>query len=120
MYDDSGEMRIMKTESILKQKLQVEHSNRTVPHVYIVIIDRCALLWVIHWPTSGTVTDYANNFMGCISCHMEQSDVYLVFDQYYTPSIKGETRATRAERLLLINTNCMLVHHYPLRRSHLV
>ena len=95
MYEDNGEMRITKTKSTLKGKLQVEHSSRTVLKPDSVIIDGCALLWVIHWPTSGTVTDYARSFTSYVTKLMTDSDVYLVFDRYHNPSIKDVTRKSR-------------------------
>jgi len=48
MYEDNGGMMTTKTKSVLKQKLQVEHSSRTGSKCEAVIIDRSALLWVIH------------------------------------------------------------------------
>ena len=50
VYEDNGGMRITKTKSVLKQKLQVEHSSRTGSKYELVIIDGSALLCVIHWP----------------------------------------------------------------------
>ena len=90
-------MRIMKSKSTLKRKLQIEHSNRSQFPPENVIIDGCALMW-IHWPASGTVADYIRNVMQYVMRCMAQSDVYLVFDRYYEQSIKGETRATRAAK----------------------
>ena len=52
LYEDNGEMRIMKSKSTLKRKLQIEHSNRSQFPSENVIIDGCALMWIIHWPAS--------------------------------------------------------------------
>ena len=66
MFKDNGDMRITKTKSTLKNKLQVKQPVRTVckqpaslPEV--TIIDGCALLWVISWPSQGVVQDYIDN-----------------------------------------------------------
>ena len=68
MFKDNGDMRITKTKSTLKNKLQVKQIVRTVckqpaslPEV--TIIDGCALLWVISWPSQGVVQDYIDNFI---------------------------------------------------------
>ena len=41
-----------------------------------VIIDGCAMQWIVHWPTSGTVEDYVINFMGAKKYHLQRCDVY--------------------------------------------
>ena len=51
MFENSGEMRITKSKSTLKRNLQVENSVRTVAIPKVSIIDGCAILWCIHWPT---------------------------------------------------------------------
>ena len=56
-------MRITKTKSVLKRKLQVEQSSRTLQQPEVVIIDGCAILWIIHWPSQGTVQDFVNGFL---------------------------------------------------------
>ena len=94
LFQDNGDMRITKSKSVLKQKLQVEHSSRlSDPHS--VIIDGCAALWVIKWPAKGTVTDFARNFMDYLISLANNSDVYLVFDRYHKPSTKDQTRTAR-------------------------
>ena len=59
----------------LKHKLQVKHSGRTAFKPDAMVIDRCAVLWVIHWPNNGTVTDYVNNFLDSMVSQMHISDV---------------------------------------------
>lgn len=94
-------MRITKTKSTLKRKLQVEQSTRTLeePDAVIidaVIIDGCAVLWTIHWPTQGTVQDFANSFVSYTLSKVRACDVYLIFDRYYDYSIKSGTRTSHA------------------------
>lgn len=95
LFDDNGTMRVQ-SKSILKSKLQVEHSSRTADPPDTVIIDGCAMLWAVHWPSSGSVEDYAVNFMKTINYHLTHSDVYLVFDRYINDSTKHMARATRS------------------------
>lgn len=51
MIDDSGEMRICKSKSVLNNKLQAEISKCTAGKPNTFIVDACAILWIIHWPT---------------------------------------------------------------------
>ena len=54
MFDDNGDMKITKSKSVLKQKLQVSHSTKT-SQPQVVIIDGCAILWLIKWSIKGDV-----------------------------------------------------------------
>ena len=92
MFDEKGEMRIAKTKSILKNNLQVEISTRLDPQPEVTIFDGSAILWVIHWPNSGIVQDFVDNFTSYIMAKVDKSDVYLVFDRYHDFSIKSGTR----------------------------
>ena len=47
-------------------------------------LDGCALLWVVPWPTSGTVQDYLDRFRSYIHRRLKKTDVYLVFDRRVT------------------------------------
>jgi len=96
MFEDNGDMRVTKAKSVLKRKLQVEQSARTVHKTEVVIIDGCAILWIINWPTRGTVQDFVDGFLQYILSKLKQSKVYLVFDRYYEYSIKSNTRSFRA------------------------
>ena len=96
MFEDSGDMRIIKTKSVLKKKLQVEVSERLCPPPDAVIVDGCAVLWVIQWPTSGTVEDYIKSLMAYVIGLLQRCDTYLIFDRYYADSIKNATRSARA------------------------
>lgn len=96
MFDENGEMRITTTKSTMKRKLQVEHSSRLASSPQVTVIDGCALLWVVQWPASGTVQDYADNFTKKIMTCLQISDVHLIFDRYYKDSVKHLTRLSRA------------------------
>ena len=96
MFEDSGDMRITKTKSVMKKKLQVEVSDRLSSSPDAFIIDGCAVLWVIRWPTKGTVEDFILNLLAYVNERLKSCDTYLVFDRYYEYSIKNATRTTRA------------------------
>ena len=89
-------MSIPSNKAILKNKLKVEQSGRLLkPEV--VVIDGCAIMWVITWPSAGTVRDYCNAFCSYILKRLDKSDVYLIFDRYNEDSIKKDTRQSRAK-----------------------
>lgn len=96
MFEENGDMRITKTKSILKKKLQVEVSDRLSSSPDAFIIDGCAVLWVIRWPTKGTVEDFILNLLGYVNERLKSCNTYLVFDRYYEKSIKNATRTARA------------------------
>ena len=93
---DSGDMRITETKSILNRELQVEKSGRTLRKPDAVVIDGCAILWIIHWPSHGRVQNFMDGFLMYILEKLSRSDIYHVFDCYRDYSIKSGTRSCRA------------------------
>ena len=82
-----------------ENRLKVEVTGRYVPTATSVIIDCSAILWVVHWPTQGTVQYIIGNH-SCIlriMGKMKDADVYLIFDKYEYFSIKGVTRTARGK-----------------------
>lgn len=64
MFTDEGKMRVAKSKSTLKQSLKVDSSSTDHrEEASTTIIDGAALLWVVAWPSNGTVKDYINNFV---------------------------------------------------------
>ena len=64
MFEDNGDIRICKSKATLKNRLQVEVSSRFVEPADVILIDGCAVLWVISWPSSsGTVEDFLKNMV---------------------------------------------------------
>ena len=92
-------MRLAKSKSTLKNNLQVEMSARLQLPPDVIIVDGCALLWTVHWPSKGTVQNLVDEFYKYIGEKLISSDVYLVFDHYYDYSIKSTTRKERAANL---------------------
>jgi hypothetical protein len=114
MFEDSGEMRIAKTKSVLKRKIQVDVSAR-LSQPEVVIIDACAILWIIHWPTNGTVSDFVDSFSTDVFRKLQHSDVNVVFDRYNDYSIKSGTRSSRAGQA----SRCYILGlHTPLPSQH--
>ena len=57
------------------------------------LLDGCAVLWVVPWPTSGTVHDYIVRFRSYLHGHLAKNDVYLMFDRYIEGSTTEATRS---------------------------
>ena len=70
MFDDSGAMKVAKTKAIVKNTLKVEIERRHA-EVDASFLVGCALLWVMPWPTVGTVQDFPNNVRRHIQSHLD-------------------------------------------------
>ena len=58
MFDKNGNMRDSKAKSNLKNALKMEVSRLLAEQdVQATFLDGCALLWVVPWPTYGTLHD---------------------------------------------------------------
>ena len=54
MFEEkTRDMCIAKSKSILKNKLQVEQSDRATGQPAAIVIDGYAILWVVHWLSEG-------------------------------------------------------------------
>ena len=90
-------LKIAKSKSSLKKKLQVEVSSRVSEKSDGVILDGCAILWVIHWHLNGTVRDFVDGFNQYVLQKMSTcSHLNVIFDRYKDYSIKSRTRSSRA------------------------
>ncbi len=96
MFEGTGEMRITKSKSTLKTNLQMELTDRQSLHPDAIVVDGCAILWVVPWPTHGLVQDFIKKMFDHIIRHLHIADTYLIFDRYYDDSIKEITRTSRA------------------------
>ena len=59
-------------------------------------MDGCAILWIINWTSKGTVHDYVPNFASYLSTKTRKSDIFFIFDRYFSYSNKGGARLARA------------------------
>jgi hypothetical protein len=95
MFDDKpGEIHPPTSKSTLKAKLQVEMTDRRSADV--IILDECAILWVIDWPAHVSVNDFVRNIVGYMVRCMQAADNYLVFDRYCQNSFKEATRTAKS------------------------
>ena len=92
MFEDSGDMRIRKTKSLLQVEVSTRHTSSQIS---CLVIDGSAVLYTIHWPANGTVGDFICNFRTYVGQKLKQGEVYLVFDRYRQYSTKGVTRSGR-------------------------
>ena len=95
MFEPDGKMRLCKNKSDLKNTLKKEIPSRTAKAPDFVIIDGCAILWIIHWPTSGTLSSYIKGFLKYVLDKVSQNDTALIFDRYNEYSIKSVIREAR-------------------------
>ena len=95
MFEEDGSMRISKSKSKLKTLLEVKVPSRTTS-LYTYVIDGCAFLWVVSWPSKGaTVSEFCDVFKSQLLHYLKFGNVYLVFDRYEAISIKHHTRQIR-------------------------
>ena len=99
MFNNNGDMRIATSKSILKKKLQIRHSCRTLVKPDVTIIDGCAILCCIHWSFNGSVQDFVDSYWSYVSKWLNTSDVYLIFDRYMYSMIHSINSSTRKSRI---------------------
>ena len=99
LFDSNGEMRHSTSKAKLKNRLQLETSQRLQSRADVVIIDGCGKLWSISWPKNATLRDLAYQLCQHVTFLLatEDMDGFLVFDRYFKYSIKGTTKK-RKER----------------------
>ena len=97
IFDEkSGGLRISTSKSIIKRKLQVEVTNpsRGIPDP--VVIDGCAIPWVLQWPSKGFTNDVMVNFIKYATNNMHiYRRTHVIFDLHYT-SFKDATRCQQS------------------------
>ena len=95
LFDDRGIMST-KAKSLLKNKLQVEVTEISYTETDAIILDGCAVLWVVCWPAQGLVKDFLKNLLDYVATYVGIADTYIVFDRYFDKSIKAAMRTERA------------------------
>ena len=65
----SREMHI--TKSVMKTKLQVDMMDGCSTPLHAIVLDGCAILWVIRWPSHGLVQNNIESLIGYISGHLQ-------------------------------------------------
>ena len=93
MFDEFAEICVGKSKAELRKLLAKKVSARNISKPDIVLLDGCAILWSVNWPSNGKVSDFVDNFLSYAFILLHESDVHLVFDRYYECSIKSTTRS---------------------------
>ena len=76
-------LHIAKSKSILKNKLQVEQPARATGQPDAIVIDGCAILWVVHWPSKGSVQDLVTNLVKHVTSKLKGSTrVHVILGRY--------------------------------------
>ena len=86
LFEDTGDLRIAKAKAGLKKKLQVEISPQSSEKPSAIIVDGCAILWTVSWPSNGTVEDYLQSVLEYLLRLLSKGEIHLIFDRYYDKS----------------------------------
>lgn len=111
MLRDSGEMRIMTDKAKLKKLLKVETFARNI-HYNATVIDGAAPLWILNWPTKGSVSVFITRFRSPIEWKLKHGVVYLIFDKHLDFSTKSAAKSGRdsgASRIYILNADSELL-----------
>ena len=108
-------MWICKSKADLKST-KVEVSLRNTYTINCIILDGCAFLWCVAWPTSSPtsqalVRDYVESIKKYLQLHLSLGDVYIVFDRYIEFSTKCSARKARGPggcRVYKLSANSLL------------
>ena len=92
---DSGLPHYTTTKSDLKNALKCVVSNRNIKFDSIIIDGNAMLHSAIHWPKGAEGRKLVDAVSAYIFPILREADVYLIFDRYYTLSIKSDTRRYR-------------------------
>ena len=52
-----------KAKPQLKDAMKVEVSKRSTKAADVIVLDGCAILWIVHWPENGKLLDYVTSFV---------------------------------------------------------
>ena len=99
LFKENGEMRVIGNKADLKNRLKEDVSARIQDAVNAVIIDGCAMLYAVYWPTDGTVNDLIQSIKVYLKQYEKAPNMYLIFDRYFEYSPKSSTRNSRSGKL---------------------
>jgi hypothetical protein len=82
IFTDTGDLRPAKSKAELN-KIGSKIPLRSMASPNLIIIDGCAILWAVNWPTNGLVSDFIENVCDYIFRRLKICDTAVVFDRYY-------------------------------------
>jgi len=80
---------------VLKKLLASLVSLRLIEAPDVKMIDGCAQLWYVNWPSSGTIEGFLILFFQKLERYLNSCDIVLIFDRYFFYSTKDAARDER-------------------------
>ena len=96
MFSKEGDMLMAIQKHVLKDKLQVDVSYRSLQNTSVSMVDLCAILWILEWSVNGVIEEIPE-------C---SEDVCLVVNRYRRYGIKGPSQS-QDQRICLIGKNLL-------------
>ena len=86
----------------------MEQSARATGQPDAIVIEGCAILWVVHWPSKGSVQDLVTNFVKYVKGKLKGGTrVHIIFDRYCEYSIKSGARCSRKAQVSREHQLCL-------------
>ena len=82
MFQKNGKPR-QTQKSVLKKLLASLVSLRLIEAPDVKMIDGCAQLWYVEWPSSGTIEGFLILFFQKLERYLNTCDIVLIFDRYF-------------------------------------
>ena len=61
MFSKEGDMLMAIQKHVLKDKLQVDVSYRSLQNTSVSMVDLCAILWILEWSVNGVIEEIPEN-----------------------------------------------------------
>lgn len=116
MFQDSGKMRLCKTKADLKNRLARLESSRVAAATThgATILDGSAVLWVVHWPVKGVVSDFVNSFKSKDSCVLVMCTWFLTDTESTVLNLQQEMNENvKQVESISSQKNCLCHHKRP-------
>ena len=82
-----------------------------------IVIDGCSILWVVHWPSMGSVQDVVTNVVKHVTSKLKGSNrVHVILDNYCAYSIKSGTRCCHKQQVSREHQLCVSSLLCPLKK----
>ena len=76
LFNENGDIRLAKEKADLKNTLKEKVSLQACLSENAVVSDGCALLWSVHWPKAGNVSNLVNVFKDYVMTFLHKSNVF--------------------------------------------
>lgn len=106
MFSKEGDMLMAIQKHVLKDKLQVDVSYRSLQNTSVSMVDLCAILWILEWSVNGVIEEIPENMFKYVMDMLWSEDVCLVVNRYRRYGIKGPSQS-QDQRICLIGKNLL-------------